>query len=88
MCVSTYNALRYIKDFRVLQQSGVPSDHSPISLTVTCTGVSRGHLLEWAASLGGHPEHNNTSRSRLTSRPVRLPDIDRLMFANNVANVG
>lgn len=63
-------------------------DHAPLLLTVTCTGVSLGHLLEQAASLADHSAlHDNTARSRLTTKPVHFADIDRRMFVNIVVNV-
>lgn len=82
-CVATCNIIRYIRDFRVLQRSDPPSDRAPPSLTFTCTGVSPKHLLERAASPGGHPaSHNNASRGGLVNRPTRVAGIDGQMFAD------
>ena len=50
-CVASSNMSRSITDLQVLQESGLPPDHPPISLPICCTGVNLNHVFRRAEDL-------------------------------------
>ena len=72
----------------MLQQSGLPSDHAPISLTISCTGVNLNYVLERAGDLGNYSVTQCLAAHRkLSRRLVRFPDINRQRFETVVADI-
>lgn len=87
-CVASSCMLQHLSDFSVIQRADLPSDHAPITVSVSRTRVDLDSLLVRAASLGDHAAlYGNTTRSALIRKPIRFVNIDRQMFASNIAQV-
>ena len=77
-CVASSNMSRSITDLQVLQESGLPPDHPPISLTICCTGVNLNHVLRRAEDLlNCFVSDTHCKQSR---RPVRFQNMNRQLF--------
>ena len=77
-CVASSNMSRSITDLQVLQESGLPPDHPPISLTICCTGVNLNHVLRRAENLlNCFVSDTHCKQSR---RPVRFQNMNRQLF--------
>ncbi|MPC34382.1 hypothetical protein E2C01_027769 [Portunus trituberculatus] len=68
-------------DISVGDQSALPSDHAPISLTVSCMDVNLNHVLERAVDLGNCSAAKSPNAAcKLSRRPVRFYNTDRQIF--------
>ena len=70
------NVLPNVRAFNILKQSPIPSNHSPISLTLVAPADPTSSLVERAKLLGTY--HVGPTSSR---RPLRMEDIDLNKFA-------
>ncbi len=87
-CVSSLDLLNFIDDFRVLQQSGLPSDHAPVSVTITSPRVNLDQILEGALALGDHSAlHTQVAKRTRSKKPVRFTDINIEGFGNAIADI-
>ena len=70
-----------MSNFSVLQRSDLPSDHAPLTVTVSSTGIDLDGLAERASSLGGHAAVlGNAGKKNLLRKPIAFNRIDRNMF--------
>ncbi|KAK8407570.1 hypothetical protein O3P69_002261 [Scylla paramamosain] len=58
-------------------QSGLPSDHAPVSVTITSPRVNLDQILEGALALGDHSAlHTQVAKRTRSKKPVRFTDIN------------
>ncbi|ELU16873.1 hypothetical protein CAPTEDRAFT_216618 [Capitella teleta] len=81
-CLVSATVLPNIEKFEIKQNTQIPSDHAPASLTVTTKKTpdavisSLQTTLERSRDLGTIQEDQTTSAQRPTKRPIRMNSID------------
>ena len=86
-CIVSQNLVRCINDFSVVRQSGLPSDHAPIAVTVT-TDVDLDSILMRAKSLGDYSALcGDVGKHKLTKKSVKFSNMDTCKFKNDIAQI-
>ena len=87
-CIVSPSLVNHILDFAVIKRLDLPSDHAPISISVKEPGIHLDNVLARAALLGDHAVlYGSAARCDLARRPVRFSNIDKRMFADNIASM-
>lgn len=87
-CITSRSLVKCISDFCVVRQSGLPSDHAPIAVTISTTGVDLDSILMRAKSLGDYSTLcGEVVRHKLTRKPVRFSNMDTQKFVNDIAQI-
>lgn len=72
-------------EFSLLQRECLPSDHTPISVTMTLPGVDMESLCTRANHLGDHAVTcNESGRNKHVKKPVHWKAIDEEMVLSNL----
>ena len=76
ICVASLNTLGCISEFGVWQDTSLPSDHAPISLSLQPPGVNIVELHSRAMQLGSHATlYNRNQNNDMIKHPVKYNDI-------------
>ncbi len=70
------NFISQIVDFKILNYIPFPSNHAPISLTISCHGALPKSLLDHAMFLN----YYSTTNKPISAKPIRLSQIDTQKF--------
>uniref|UniRef100_A0A0P4VRG8 Reverse transcriptase domain-containing protein n=1 Tax=Scylla olivacea TaxID=85551 RepID=A0A0P4VRG8_SCYOL len=86
VCMASCTMIRYIDDFSVVQRVDLPSDHAPITLTVSGTGMDLDNLIDRTRQLGDHAALYSVSvKKNLFRRPLKFMNIDKEVFSNVIS---
>ena len=84
-CFVSPSVLSRVTEFSVLQNESLPSDHAPITITMTLPGVDMEALCDRAQYLGDHAVlYNVTGMNKNLRKPLCMKDIDAQAFLNNL----
>ena len=85
-CLVSTRVLSDVREFSVINNISLPSDHAPISLRMSIPDVDIECLSSRAQYLGGHTVlYGNTNRSSNLIKPIMTSNIDERMFLNHLA---
>lgn len=76
VCIASTCVVQCLSEFCVWQDMSLPSDHAPISVTVSPPSVNITDLCVRAQYLGGHATMYTRSNNTLLNRPTKFCDLD------------
>ena len=87
-CVVGPNILKNVCDFRVIRNDSLPSDHAPITLSLSLSGVDMHQLSLRAEQLGDHAVlYGQASKNtNLAMKPINMQNINVDSFLRNLSN--
>ena len=80
VCFASSSLICDISDYKVYNDVLLPSDHAPISLSITTSCVDTKHLEYRASCLGDHAVLYSGTRRERMKKPVRFDSINRENF--------
>lgn len=87
-CIMSPSVLSRVTQFSVLQRESLPSDHAPITLTMTFPAVDVENLRTRAHHLGDHAVlYNETLKYKHVVRPIQWKDVDQDVFLMKLQSV-
>lgn len=87
-CIVSLDFLDKVCDFHVLQHGDLPSDHAPITMSISPKSIDLQSLLCRAASLGGRAVLcNKDVRSRHVKKLLNFHVIDKQIFKDCISQV-
>ena len=87
-CVVSLDIVNYLSNFCVVQRSDPPSDHAPLTVTVSSTSVDLDNLFTRVSFLGGHAALlGNVGKKGMLKKPVVFNKIDKSLFRTNLDQV-
>ena len=76
VCIASTCMVQYLSEFNVWQDMSLPSDHAPISVSVSPPGVDVKDLCVRAQNLGDHATLHTRSNNALVKRPTKSCNIN------------
>lgn len=73
-----------VSEFSVIHNASLPSDHAPISVTLSLPDVDLENLCTRAHQLGGYTVPHNDSGYRTVAKHIRINDADERLFLHNI----
>ena len=88
VCLSHYNFIRYITSFKVIHDLSLPSDHAPLTISVSPPPQDYAGLLRRAERLGDHTVLHSAQRRQHTAvrRPLPLRQMDQDLLRTTMAH--
>ena len=80
-CVASSTLINNLHDFSVIQRNDLPSDHAPITVTVSSTDVDLDSLLARATELGDHAAlYGNAGKTGLIRKSLKFDRLNKAKF--------
>lgn len=87
-CLVSPNLVRCVDDFAVIKGRDLPSDHAPISVTLSCSSMCLDNIIARASMLGDHAVvHSRVAKCHVTRKPIKFGNIMRERFTENMSYV-
>lgn len=87
-CLVSPNLVKCVDDFAVIKGRDLPSDHAPISVTLSCSGMCLDNIIARASMLGDHAVvHSRVAKCHMTRKPIKFGNIIRERFTENISCV-
>ena len=85
VCMVSSSMVSRVSGFSVIREESLPSDHAPITVTVSLPGVNIENLLARAHRLGEHVLSRDASLKTKTCRkPIDVKTVDEKLFLDNL----
>ncbi len=85
MCLFSFTGLRRISRFEVLRDFMLPSDHAPITITMSVPDQNLNNLSLRAGYLGDHAIlYNPDCSGRKAKKPLHMSTIDERKFLDKI----
>lgn len=83
-CLVSPSVLGDVSDFSVIHNESLPSDHAPISVSITMNRINLEDLSSRAKHLGDHAVLYNNVARRQVKRPINVNVVNEQAFRNNL----
>ena len=84
LCIMSPNLLNSITNFNIIQDFSLPSDHTPLSITLKqCLCLDT--LLEHATYLGDHAVFYSRNKRNVCKKPIKYSQVDPPCFLNKLS---
>ncbi len=87
LCVASLHLIDRLCDFKVVQRSDLPSDHAPVSVTISLKGEDLDSILDRASSLGDHAVlYGSAGNRKLVRKPIPVHVLDKQLFLDIIGS--
>ena len=87
VCVTSPSLVQYLHDFSVIKREGLPSDHAPITVSMSSPRTPIENIISRACTLGDHAVlYGSTARCSITQKPIKFTSLDNQKFINNITS--
>lgn len=84
-CTVSTNLVSDVSGFAVIKNDQLPSDHAPITVTLSVSGVDLDGLITRSQHLGNHAVLCQTHADKnISKKPIRIRDIDARLFESKL----
>ena len=85
-CIASPCVVNRLSNFEVVKCSDLPSDHAPVTVTVSLTGVDLNHLEARASQLGDYSALDRSpAKTKYVRKPIKINCVNKDLFKENIS---
>lgn len=87
-CTVSLNLVRDVSGLAVIKNDSLPSDHAPITITLSMSDVDLDGLLTCSQHLGNHAViYENQVHKKLCNKSINMRNMDERLFVSTLVGV-